>query len=56
MLPDDPLTMCFLEYYRYYAGYSPKPASDLRFNALTIAATVQAKAMSGIPLMEEADI
>jgi predicted dehydrogenase len=52
LLEDDPLTTCFVEFYRYYSGRASKPISDLRFNMAAISVLARAKALCGITVPE----
>jgi predicted dehydrogenase len=46
---DDPLTACFTDFYRHFAGRGPRPASDLTFNASVISVLEEAKRLAGVP-------
>lgn len=45
---DDPLSTCFIEYYRYFAGCGDRPRSSISFNARIVGIIGQAKALSGL--------
>jgi predicted dehydrogenase len=47
---DDPLSSCFLEYYRYFAGLGQRPHSDLAFNVKVVSAICDAKRLSDVHL------
>ena len=49
VFPDDPLTACFLDFYRHFGGRGPRPASELTFNAEVVSVLDEAKRLCGVP-------
>lgn len=49
IIPDDPLTSCLTEFYKYFIGeIQDKPVSDLLFNSEVIRAIYRSKLLNGI--------
>lgn len=46
---DDPLSTCFIEYYRHFAGRGPEPRSNVAFNAAVVSLIARSKALCGLP-------
>jgi predicted dehydrogenase len=45
---DDPLSTCFIEYYRHFAAQGPEPLSNVAFNAVVVNVIARAKVLSGL--------
>ncbi|WP_437564283.1 Gfo/Idh/MocA family protein [Sorangium sp. So ce542] len=45
---DDPLSTCFIEYYRHFAAQGPEPLSSVEFNTAVVDVIARAKVLSGL--------